>query len=148
MAHKMTILVCGDRNWSNAARLALEVLKRHPTFIIEGGATGADAAARALAEDCGIPYKTYKANWERFGRAAGPIRNLLMLAEGKPDLVLAFHNDLTKSKGTLDMVSQALARGIPTEVISERDQPLDADRVGSVVNRILELNKRKKEVVR
>lgn len=30
-----------------------------------------------------------------------------MLDEGKPDFVVAFHNDITNSKGTLDMITRA-----------------------------------------
>ena len=45
-------------------------------------------------------------------RAAGPIRNQRMLVEGKPDLVIAFHDDLESSRGTKDMIKRSLKAGI------------------------------------
>lgn len=50
--------------------------------------------------------------------AAGPRRNQQMLDEGKPLLVLAFHDDIKSSRGTKDMVSRAKRAGIRTYVIS------------------------------
>jgi hypothetical protein len=60
----------------------------------------------------------YPAQWHKYGRAAGPIRNQQMLAEGKPDLVLAFHDDIDGSRGTKDMVNRARRAGVKVEVIS------------------------------
>lgn len=39
-----------------------------------------------------------------------------MLDEHKIDLVVAFHNDLSRSKGTKDMLRQANKKGIRTEI--------------------------------
>jgi len=36
-----------------------------------------------------------------------------MIVEGKPDLVIAFHDNLNESKGTLNMVKQAISYGLP-----------------------------------
>ena len=57
----------------------------------------------------------YKANWKKYGRAAGPIRNQQMLDEGKPDLVLAFWKN--KSRGTEDMIRRARKVGVEVRVI-------------------------------
>ena len=40
-----------------------------------------------------------------------------MLDEGQPDKVYAFHPDITKSKGTKNMVEQASKRGIEVIVV-------------------------------
>ncbi len=77
---------------------------------------GADFLAVKAARACGIPYVEFPAEWERFGKSAGPIRNQKMLDEGKPDLVIAFHEDLEKSRGTKDMISRAFRKGIPFKV--------------------------------
>ena len=37
------------------------------------------------------------------------------MLDQKPDLVLAFHDDLGKSRGTADTVGEAKRRGIPVE---------------------------------
>lgn len=46
-----------------------------PDLIIEGGAKGVDRMAYYYAKDNGIPVKVFPADWNKYGRAAGPIRN-------------------------------------------------------------------------
>ena len=59
----------------------------------------------------------YPADWKKYGRAAGPIRNLQMLDNGKPDICYAFHDCIEKSKGTKDMVNRCKANGLTVNVI-------------------------------
>ncbi len=111
------VLVTGDRNWThyevieraitNMAKLHGEVLS-----ICHGGARGADQIAGDVCEVHDIPCKEYRADWEKYGRAAGPVRNQEMLDEFKPDVVMAFHDNLPESRGTLDMVTRAKNQGI------------------------------------
>ncbi len=126
----MKILVCGDRNWTdyNKVRATLDKLaKEHSIYynpddnwlpsdltIIHGGARGADDMAGQWAIVNWVGHlEVFPANWEKHGRAAGPIRNQQMLDDGQPDLVVAFHPDLSKSKGTADMVKRAKKAGVP-----------------------------------
>ena len=81
------------------------------TVIICGGASGADTIAATGAKRIGMKLEVFMADWVKYGRSAGPIRNKQMLDEGKPDLVLAFY-DINKSKGTKHMVSIARAAGV------------------------------------
>lgn len=111
------LLVCGDRNWKDERMILTELELRKPDVVIEGEYRGADKMARAAAEYLGIPVLGFPADWETHGRAAGVFRNTQMLEEGKPDFVLAFHDDLEASKGTKDMIKQAKAAGIPVEVV-------------------------------
>lgn len=113
------VLICGDRNWSNRSLIESTILKLKPSLIIEGGANGADFHAREVAKHLAIPFLEFPANWAKYGRAAGPLRNEQMLKEGQPDLVVAFHNDLDSSKGTRNMVNLAFKAGVPVAVISE-----------------------------
>ena len=115
----MKILICGDRNWSNV-KLIEETIKNYPELrtIIEGGAPGADAIAREVARTLHIPYIEVRANWRRFGLAAGPKRNKAML-EMKPDLVIAFHNNIIESKGTGNCLCQAEDKNIRYALVSE-----------------------------
>lgn len=121
----MRVLVCGDRHWAD--KEALEAVLNVIGFerwgrdlvIIEGTADGADRMAGRWAErSCG--HEEYPAEWNVHGKAAGPIRNQRMLDEGKPDLVLAFHDHLPKSKGTRDMVRRARNAGLPVLVFKHR----------------------------
>lgn len=129
----MRVLVCGDRWWGRSidgvenARtrkdqhlLNSTLSKLHQqhrfTVLIEGEAKGADTLARLWAEANRVHVDPYPANWETFGRAAGPIRNRQMLVVGKPELVVAFHRELSNSKGTRNMVQQAQRVGVRTLV--------------------------------
>lgn len=105
----MRIIVCGDRNWTDYKLIlrTLKGLEKGPHTIIDGKAPGADSLGHKAALALKWPYKRFRAEWEKYGLAAGPIRNERMKKEGKPDLVLAFHDDLEHSKGTKHMVSIA-----------------------------------------
>jgi hypothetical protein len=59
-------------------------------MIAEGGARGADRAGRLFGEFLQLPVKTYKADWNRYGKAAGPIRNEHMIRDFKPDVAIMF----------------------------------------------------------
>lgn len=113
----MKVLICGDRKWTDydMIRKVLEVrnLASRPITVIHGGCKGADTLAGRAASDLGVGVQVFEAQWEKFGNAAGPIRNKRMLEEGKPEEVWAFHDDLEHSKGTKDMVTQAKLRKVP-----------------------------------
>ena len=125
----MRILVCGGRYYTDKDRVWRELdkivaygelwddqrLLPHGITIIHGGAAGADALADHWAVHNYANIEEFPADWEQYGKSAGPIRNKQMLDEGKPDLVLAFPG----STGTAHMVKIAREAGI--EVI-EIDQ--------------------------
>lgn len=112
------VLVCGGRDFDNAAWLRLTLDELHAaepyTLLIEGGAGGADRLAREWATTKGIPVATFDAEWMAHGRRAGPIRNQRMLEEGQPDEVVAFPG----GRGTADMVRRARAAGITVLVFT------------------------------
>jgi len=113
----LKVLVCGSRHWDDDRKI-LDRLSKLPkgTFIIQGGANGADSMAKRAAKLLGFTVWTVSAEWNKFGKAAGPTRNRRML-DLEPDLVIAFHNDLTTSKGTIDTINEAKRRGIKVEVV-------------------------------
>lgn len=117
----MRILICGDRNWTNKALIRAEIAQYIGKLecIIEGKARGADRFAGDIAHEYGIKLLEFPANWEKYGKAAGPIRNQQMLNEGKPDLVLAFHNNIEESKGTKHMINISKKAGINVILITE-----------------------------
>lgn len=110
----MRLLICGDRNW-RGGDVIREIIKQYnPLVIIEGEARGADTLARLAGETLGITVLRFPADWEKYGRAAGPIRNSQMLKEGNPDVVIGFHYKIDESKGTRDMLTRAKKAGKPT----------------------------------
>ncbi len=117
----MRVLVTGDRHWyqKNIIHNRLATLPKD-TVVIHGVARGVDQLAGECADELGFETEEYPADWKRYGRAAGPIRNHQMLNEGKPDLVLAFHDNLTASKGTRNMVTIATKAGVEVELFTSR----------------------------
>jgi hypothetical protein len=115
------LLVCGDRNWSNRKLIKDKIKAAKPDVIIEGEARGADSLGRDVANELRIPVLKYPAQWNKHGRAAGPIRNQQMLDEGKPNMVFAFHDDIANSKGTKDMVARAKKAGIKAIVFRDNE---------------------------
>lgn len=135
-----TMLVCGGRWYgrvpldsspdmrrAHAARAAKQAffmrealghLKRERSVsrVISGGAPGADTIAHQWAVSQTIASIVMRAEWKKFGRAAGPIRNKRMLDEGKPDFIVAF----TGGDGTDNMITQARFAGV--EVIDYRER--------------------------
>ncbi len=76
------------------------------THILSGGAKGIDAAAERYAEQRQVPLTVVAADWDRYGRGAGPIRNL-RLAEMADGLIA-----IAGGRGTRDMIKTARARDL------------------------------------
>jgi len=115
---RVKVLCCGDRNWTNrkVVRTVLESLAPRIEVVIEGEARGADRISRQEAEGLGLKVLRFPADWESHGRRAGFLRNIQMLDQ-EPDLVIAFHDHMEKSKGTSHTVREAKARGIKVVIV-------------------------------
>lgn len=111
---KVRVLVCGGRDFNNIYAIDWALRALNPSEIIHGGARGADTLAGNWAEANEIPVTVCKANWEKYGKSAGPIRNQEML-ELKPDEIVAFPG----GRGTKDMVQRALKQGFHVTEISK-----------------------------
>ena len=116
----MRVLVCGSRAWptKKMVHVVLDgLLAQYPDLeVISGMASGADRHAAEWAERHGCLI-AFPADWGTHGRAAGPIRNRQMLDAGRPDLVVAFSDNIATSVGTKDMATIAAQAGIPVYVI-------------------------------
>jgi len=121
----MIVLFCGDRNWSNFETIKL-VLSSFPedTIVVHGDSRGADKISGYLAKQRGLKVIPEPADWTKYGKAAGPIRNQLMLDKYKPTKVIAFHNDIKSSKGTKDMINRAINASIPVILFNDRNRGL------------------------
>jgi hypothetical protein len=119
----MKILCTGDRNWNNRRMIEIVLGAVRDTHdpsevtVIHGNARGADKLCGEVATLLGYKVISRPADWIRYGKSAGPIRNREML-KLNPDIVFAFHNRLTESKGTKDMVSIALDAGIKVILVT------------------------------
>lgn len=123
----MRVLICGSRGWKDvqpieAVILGYGALNGSLTLIHGHCPDGADAIADRVALKHGLEPVRVPANWKRFGKGAGPIRNQKMLDEQKPEVVIAFRAH-GKSTGTDDMIKRALKAGVPTFVLTEGGEP-------------------------
>lgn len=112
------ILICGDRCWTDEQTIIdalFPYVMDRPT-VIHGAQKGADIIGSKVASKFGLIVTAFHPQWFRYGLGAGPIRNQQMLDE-HPDLVLAFHNDIENSKGTINMVRQARDAKIEVRLI-------------------------------
>lgn len=82
------------------------------TCVISGGARGIDTAGEAWARREGIPVIRYPADWDKHGKAAGPIRNELMAQNA--DALLAVWDGV--SRGTADMIRRARKHGLKVHI--------------------------------
>ena len=121
------VIVTGSRNYADAekvhAALYWELEQTTGTLtVVHGGCpTGADAIAEQwvrVAALAGLPVRRieYKADWDRLGKSAGPIRNARMVSDGA-DVVLAF--PLGQSRGTRNTMKLAATAGIPVRSVDE-----------------------------
>lgn len=117
----MKLLICGDREWDDKEAITKVLLDMKPDVLIEGECKGADLMAKSIAIGLGFTkdrIAEYLADWGTYGLAAGPIRNSQMLIEGKPDIVVGFHNNIKVSRGTRHMLGIAVKAGVPTLLYS------------------------------
>lgn len=123
----LRLLVTGDRDWTGrkamkAAFQLLELDYGKAVTLIHGDARGADRMAESLFIELGFEggLLVYPAEWDKYHFGAGHIRNQLMLDHGKPDIVFAFHDDLSNSKGTKDMVKRSLNAGLIVQLYNSK----------------------------
>lgn len=110
------IIVTGGRDFTDqeAVFTILDILD--PDLIIQGGAKGADLLAARWADSRGKEYKTYHADWDEHGKAAGHIRNRKMLVSHPDATVVAFQG----GRGTANCVDQATKLKMTVHIIPPR----------------------------
>lgn len=99
------ILVCGSRTFTNYTLLShiLDITCNGFTdiCIVSGGCRGADLLAKQYALNHNFKYVEFPADWNRYGKRAGYIRNDAMhryISEHEKRKVIAFWDG--QSKGT------------------------------------------------
>ena len=108
------VLVTGGRDYTDAVTVFDCLTKLDAQFqrmiVIHGDAAGADTLAYDVCIEVGIEQVRVPATWNKHHRAAGPIRNKLMLdLFPTTDLIMAFPGGV----GTANMKTQAEKLGIP-----------------------------------
>jgi len=131
---QIRVLVTGDRRYHRLEPIdgLIRELRRlredgADALVIHGAASGADTICHNICKQWGVPMHVFPADWQKLGRAAGPIRNSVMLKDlldgpaAAYRTVIAFHDDLPNSKGTRDMCKRGLSAGLDVVVWEFRD---------------------------
>lgn len=112
-------LVTGSRDWDDIETITnalAQVYRSHgPITLMHGDCRGADTIASNIWKSWGFLVEACPADWEKYGKRAGFIRNSSMV-DTNPIGVLAFMRD--KSKGTQMTIDLCIARSIPVRVYS------------------------------
>ena len=110
------VIIAGSRDFADYALLcsfADQVLAGAEDIeIVSGGARGADALGERYARERGYALKVFPADWKKWGRAAGPIRNRQMADYA--DALIAFWDG--QSSGTRDMIGKAEEKRLAVQV--------------------------------
>lgn len=124
----MRTIIAGSRTIENYKLLCFLVKKSsfEITEIISGGARGIDELAERYAKENKIPLKIFPANWSKYGKGAGPIRNTQM-AENADALIAIWDG---KSTGTKNMIDAANKNKL--KVFVENLQELTSDATTSI----------------
>lgn len=103
----MKLAIVGSREFNDYSLMKekyLEVSKDYDIdCIVSGGARGADSLAEQIAKDFDLELKVFPAEWNKFGRGAGMMRNTTIVENS--DIILAF--PIGKSVGTWDTIRKA-----------------------------------------
>lgn len=112
------VIYCGGRGYAEVAKVRDGVLEAFSRvghhIVVHGGARGADRLVELLCETADITQEIYPAQWEKYGKSAGPIRNQEMADLPDVVLVVAFPG----GPGTDHMTEIAKKKGIEVVYIS------------------------------
>lgn len=112
----MKVIIAGSRTFNDYELLKTfaDRLLRNLTNveIVSGGARGADSLGERYAKEKGYKLKIFPAEWDKYGKSAGFMRNIVMgdYADG----LIAFWDG--KSSGTKHMIDYARQKGLKVGV--------------------------------
>lgn len=117
----MNVLVCGGRDYADEKRLfdLLDFNRAKIRMVVHGAAKGADTLAGKWAATRLVPCLRVPAEWEKFGKKAGAVRNRLMLQLVDVDLVVAFPG----GAGTAMMIAMATKAGVRVINVAAENRP-------------------------
>jgi hypothetical protein len=112
----MKIIIAGSRgfdDYETLCRICDHMLQNQKVVeIVSGAARGADKLGECYAKDRGYPVRQFFANWDKFGKSAGYIRNEEMARCA--DALIVFWDGV--SKGTKHMIDLAKKYGLKIKI--------------------------------
>ena len=115
------VIIAGTRDFNDYAFLKKNVdyflqginPNNEEIEIVSGNARGADKLGERYAKEHNLPVKLFPANWDKYGKRAGYLRNQEMA--NYSDMLIAFWDE--KSKGTKHMIDIAKKQGLTVIVV-------------------------------
>ena len=100
----MKVIIAGSRTCNNPEVLIASISEAniHITEVVCGEASGADKLGKEWAEKNNITVTSFPADWGKYGKAAGPIRNKEM-AKYADSLIAIWDGS---SRGTKNMINE------------------------------------------
>ena len=92
-----------------------EIRKKYTLVLVSGGCRGADALGERYAAENGLKTEKYPADWEKYGRAAGPMRNK-KIAEIS-DYIICFWDGQSKGTKSLLRFAEKLQKPVKIKFI-------------------------------
>lgn len=114
----MRIIIAGSREFNDYEYLkqrcnqVISFLELKDITIISGTANGADKLGEQYAKEKGYEIKQYPANWNKYGKSAGYLRNVEMAENA--DVLIAFWRN--QSKGTKHMIDIASDKNLKVHI--------------------------------
>jgi len=113
------IIIAGGRDFSNYSLMKerldylFQNIPKNELVIISGMARGADTLALRYANEMGIPVIKMPADWNKYKKSAGYIRNedMAKIADG----LVAFWDG--QSRGTANMIAIANSKNLAVHVV-------------------------------
>ena len=101
----MRVIIAGSRNINDKDLVysAIKESKFNIDEIVSGNCRGVDIIGEQYAKDNNIVLTIFKADWQKFGKAAGIIRNNVMIDYA--NALIAIWDE--KSRGTKHIITQA-----------------------------------------
>lgn len=106
----MKTIIAGSRNITDYSIVedALTKISWRVTGVVSGTARGVDRLGEQWARNHGVTVRQFPADWDKYGKAAGSIRNEEMASNA--DALVAIWDGA--SRGTQNMVEQAKRHGL------------------------------------
>ena len=115
----MRIVIAGSRGFTDyqIAKAYIDfclsnIRRENEIVILSGGAKGADTLGEQYAKENGFEIERYLADWDTYGKSAGPRRNRIMAEVC--DCVICFWDG--ESRGTRSMIEYAKEYGKPIRI--------------------------------
>ena len=110
----MKVIIAGSRDFDDYHKLTAAIAESgfDITEVVSGCAKGADMLGERWARDRNIPVRQFIADWQLFGKSAGPRRNDRMAEYA--EALIAF--PIGESRGTRNMIQEAMARKLKVYV--------------------------------